>query len=51
MELLIKNVYVQNEHIEKKKKTKPMKPKLLKTLNIHQLQASWSSDLICIVKT
>ena len=24
-----------------------MKPKLLKTLNMNQFQASWSSDIIC----
>ena len=37
MELLIKNVYdVQNKNKENKIKTKPMKPKLLKTLTMNQ---------------
>ena len=36
IELLVKNVYVQNKHKANKTKTKSMKLKLLKRLNLNQ---------------
>ena len=50
MELLIKkrNVYVQNKHKGNKTKTRSMKPKLLKTLNMNQFYAG---PLILLIGT
>ena len=40
-------IFVQNKHKGNKTKTMPMKPKLLKTLNMNQFWASsWTSNFI-----
>ena len=44
-----KKMYVQSKHKGNKTKTKSMKPKMLKTLNMNQFYASWSSDLQGII--
>ena len=41
-----RKIYVQNKHKGNKAQTKSIKPKLLKTLNINQFQASPPSDFI-----
>ena len=45
--IFLRKKYVQNKHKGNKTKTKPVKPKLLKTFHLNEFQASWSSDFIC----